>query len=463
MNNIKTRILIVDDDPSFCEAKSKRLKDNGFEVQTATDPKKALKIFDTETFDLVITDLRMESLSGIELLAKIKDISPDTEVIVITGFASIETAIEAIKAGAYDYIAKTAPFQELLFKIQKALEKKKYQYEINQLRNVLKERFSFQNIIGKNEKMQSIYQLIETVKDTEIHILIRGETGTGKELVAKAMHFNSCRKNEPFIVLNCAAISETLIESELFGHDKGAFTGAIKDKPGKLELANGGTIFLDEIGDMSVKLQAKLLRVLQDKKFERVGGTKMLSTDARIISATNRDLEKLMQNGGFREDLFYRIDVVNIKIPPLRERLDDLKLLVNHFIDKFNKDFEKNTKGFSNKAMDLILTYNWPGNVRELENLIGKLIITAKGNTISKQEVEAILPGLSKTKLTQGKGLADLNWENMTEATEKEYLETLLTKYKGRLKSVSQKAEINRRTLYKKMKAYKLRKEDFIP
>lgn len=461
MSNKKAKILIVDDDPVFCETKSKRLKDAEFIVQTTTDPQEALEKASTETFDLVLTDLMMKGLNGIELLKKVKDVSPATEVIVITGMASIETAVEAIKSGAYDYIAKSSPHQELVLKISKALEKKEYRQEIEQLRNALKERYSFRSIIGKTETMQNIYHLIETVSDTDVSVLIRGETGTGKELVARAIHFNSTRKNKPFVVVNCAAVSENLVESELFGHEKGAFTGAIKEKPGKLELAKGGTVFLDEIGDMSVNLQAKLLRVLQDKKFERVGGTQMLSTDARIISATNRDLEQLMKEGSFREDLFYRINVVNINIPPLRERIDDIKLLIDHFLNKFQKEFNKKITGFSKQAEDLLLTYTWPGNVRELENLIRKLALIVKDEVISFDVVAKNLPGARVVRVPEDKEIMDLKWQQMIEKTERGYFESLLKQFKGRLKLVAEKAGINRRTLYKKMKVYNLRKEDF--
>lgn len=462
MRNPKAKILIVDDDPAFCKIESKRLKEQGFIVETATDPKKAIEIIETETFDLIISDLKMEELSGIDVLKKVKNISPSTEVILLTAFSSVETAVEAIKSGAYDYIAKSSPYQELVFKISRALEKKDYVNEIDRLKDSLKERYSLRNIIGKNEKMQEVYRLIETVRDTDISVLIRGETGTGKELAAKAIHFNSFRREKPFVIVNCAAISETLVESELFGHVKGAFTGAIKDKPGKLELAAGGTVFLDEIGDLSINLQAKLLRVLQDKKFERVGGTQLLSTDARIISATNRNLEELIKENRFREDLFYRINVVSIDIPPLRERIDDIKLLLDYFLVISNREFNKKIEGFSDGAMKLLLTYNWPGNVRELENLIKKMVLTVKGAEISDKDVKNNLKGAVSEMLLKKEFFTKLPWKEMMNKTEKEYFESLLRQFKGKLTMVCQKANINRRMLHRKMNIFNLRREDYL-
>lgn len=462
-NQTAPKILIVDDDPAFCEAKSKRLQMEGFTVQTTTDPKEALVKISAGHFDLVLTDLKMKEISGIELTKKTKEISPDTEIIVITGFADIETAVEAIKAGAYDYLAKSSSNQEILLKISHALERRMNLCEITKLRETLKEKYSFRDIIGKTEKIQEVYNLIRTVSDTDVPVLIRGETGTGKELVARAVHFTSRRKDKPFIVLNCAAISPSLIESELFGHEKGAFTGAVSEKPGKLEIADGGTVFLDEIGDMSVELQAKLLRVLQDNKFERVGGTRLLSTDARIISATNRNLEELIKEGKFREDLFYRINVVNINLPPLRERIEDIVLLIDHFLHKFNREFNKRIEGFSKKAVDLLFSYNWPGNIRELENLIRKLTLITNNKNISFEETKKNLRDFSYLKTAKGSNFKNLRWKEMMENTEKTYFESLLKQFGGRLTPVYKKAGIHRRTLYKKMKIYNLKKEDFIP
>lgn len=458
----QSNILIVDDDPTFCELKSNRLSSSGFNVETTQDPIHAQQLINEYNFDLILSDLQMEKLDGIELLHWVKEHSPDTPVILLTGFSSVETAISAIKGGAYDYLEKNCPFEELLFKINRALDKKHDHRELENLRKTLKERYIYKNIIGKNEQMQEVYNAIEMVRDIDVTVLIRGETGTGKELVARAIHFGGIRKDKPFIVVNCAAISETLIESELFGHEKGAFTGAIKEKPGKLELAAEGTIFLDEIGDMSINLQAKLLRVLQDKKFERVGGTKLLSSDARIISATNRNLEQHMKEGRFREDLYHRINAISIQIPPLRERLDDMEILIKHFLDIFNKELGKNVTEIPPKAIDLFLNYSWPGNVRELENVIRKLILIAKDSIVTEENVKKYLGHIQELKDPLRKIDTHIPLPKFLENSEREYIITLLKQSKGRLKNAAVKAGIDRRTLYKKMKYFNILKEDFL-
>lgn len=460
---IQPNILIIDDDPLFCELKSKLLFSSGFGVSTIQDPIQAQEIIKQTEFDLILTDLQMEKMDGLEFLNWANQNYPDIPVILITGFSSVETAVKAIKSGAYDYLEKNCPFEEILFKINRALEKKHSKQELESLRKTLKERYTYKNIIGKNEKMQEVYNSIELVCDLDLTVLIRGETGTGKELVARAIHFGGIRKDKPFIVVNCAAMNENLVESELFGHEKGAFTGAIKEKPGKLELASDGTIFLDEIGDMSINLQAKLLRVLQDKKFERVGGTKLLSTDVRVITATNRNLEQLMKEGKFREDLYHRINAIAIYIPPLRERFDDMDLLIEHFLHTFNKDLGKNIAGFSPETINLFINYPWPGNIRELENVIRKLFLTSKETIINADHVIKCFVQFEAPKIAPS---AEIDYSiplpKFLEDAEKEYIISLLKQHKGKLINAAQKAGIDRRTLYKKMKLYNIKRGDFL-
>lgn len=369
------KILVVDDEAINREVLAEILSMEGYEVITAADGMEALENMKEMDFDLVLTDLMMPRLDGIALLSQIKEISPPTLGIVFTGFGSIETAVKAMKAGAYDYITKPLQVDEVKIAIKKALDFQRLQRENISLRRQLKKKYFFENMIGDSEGMQDIFHLIETVADSDSNILILGESGTGKELVARAIHYNSQRQNSPLIPVNCGAIPESLLESELFGHEKGAFTGAIAHRIGRFELAKGGTIFLDEIAEMSPALQVKLLRVLQGHEFERVGGTKTIKVNVRIIAATNQDLEEAVAKKTFREDLYYRLNVIPIKLPALRERKSDIPLLFAHFLEHFNLEKKKNLEGISTEAMNLLINYRWPGNVRELENLVERLVI----------------------------------------------------------------------------------------
>src|SRR3990172_2902978 len=331
---MKYRILVVDDQEPFSHQVKKRLEKEGYEVAIRTDGKRALKTIEETRYNLIISDLRIPDLDGLDLLTNVKERFPETAFIVMTAFGSIETAVEAMKKGANDYITKPFSSEELVLIIKNVLEKQSLEYEIKILRKEVEGIYSFGNIIGKNQKMQEVYDLISDVADTDATVLIRGETGTGKEIVARSIHFNSRRKDKVFVSLNCGALPETLLESELFGYEKGAFTGAIKQKIGKFEYADGGTVFLDEAGDLSMTTQIKLLRVLQEKVIERVGGNDEIHGDVRIIAATHKDLEDEVENGRFREDLYYRLNVVPICLPPLRERKDDMLLLTKHFLSK---------------------------------------------------------------------------------------------------------------------------------
>jgi DNA-binding NtrC family response regulator len=369
------QILVVDDEPNVREVLTTLLSQAGYVVTAVADGISAIEAVKRTSFDLVLTDLRLPKMNGIEVLTRIKALDSRIVGIVITGYGTVETAVDAMKAGAFDYLMKPFNVSEVLLLIKRALEYQGLRAENVQLKKTLEGRFRFSNLIGNSEGMRYVCEMIEKVAESDSTILLLGESGTGKELVAKTLHFNSHRKDKPLIPINCGAIPENLLESELFGHEKGAFTGAASTRIGRFEMADGGTIFLDEIGEMSPALQVKLLRVLQQREFERVGGTKTIRVDVRIIAATHRDLEVAVASGVFREDLFYRINVIPIAIPPLRERTEDIPLLIHHFLEHFNKTKNKNLEGFSDEALKLLISYSWPGNIRELENLIERLVI----------------------------------------------------------------------------------------
>jgi two-component system response regulator PilR (NtrC family) len=373
--NKDLRLLVVDDEESMREFLRLMFEKEGYIVFTADSSEKAMEFFNEEIFDLVVSDIQLgRGMNGMELLKQIKKISPETIFLMVTAYATLETAIEAFREGAWDYILKPFDINEIKIKIANALEKRSLELEVIRLRRELSEKYRYQNIIGKNEKMLRIFDLIERVAPTDAAVLVTGESGTGKDLVARAIHYSSHRKNHSFVFINCPAMPEQLLESELFGHTKGSFTGAIRDKEGLLEQANNGTVFLDEIGEMPLQMQVKLLNVLQDKKFRRVGGNKEISSNFRLITATNRKLQAAVENGKFREDLWYRINVIQIDMPPLRERLDDIPLLINYFLLKFREQTSKKIKGIDPVSIKALESYNWPGNVRELENAIERAV-----------------------------------------------------------------------------------------
>jgi DNA-binding NtrC family response regulator len=369
------RILVVEDEERTREFLREFLEVEGFDVETATDGQEAIETLESMEFDLVLTDMKMPKADGLAVLEGIRRINPQTAAIVFTGYGTIDTAVKAVKLGAYDYITKPLKTDEISMVIQRALEHRKLALENEMLQRQLKRKYRFDNIVGDSENMQDVFRLVEKIANKDSKVLIYGESGTGKELVARAIHFNSDRKQRPLIPVNCGAIPEELLESELFGHERGAFTGATRTRIGRFELGNGGTIFLDEIGDMSPSLQVKVLRVLQEHEFERVGGMKTIKVDIRVIAATNKDLEKNMADGKFREDLFYRLNVIPIQLPPLRQRKSDIPLLVSHFIQQYNSKKRHNIVGVSPEAMQLLQAYDWPGNVRELENMIERIVI----------------------------------------------------------------------------------------
>lgn len=379
-------VLIVDDEVGIRESLRMILKKD-YEIFMAKNAEEAFLAIKENLPDVVLLDIILPDLDGIKVLERIKQEFPSIIVIMITATKTVKTAVEAMKLGAYDYITKPFDIDELRLIISRALSTQALEKEVKYLRQEIDKNFGFQNIIGKSKEMQEIFKIVRQIADSKSTVLIMGESGTGKELISRAIHFNSNRKNYPFITINCAAIPDTLIESELFGHERGAFTNAIEKKLGRFEIAHQGTLFLDEIGELSLPTQAKILRFLEEKSFYRVGGSKTIKVDVRLICATNKDLRQMIKNGSFREDLFYRINVVPIILPPLRERKEDIPLLVDHFIKKFNRENNKNVKGISPEALELMMNYEWPGNVRELENLIERIIALTSRDIIQADEL----------------------------------------------------------------------------
>jgi len=380
------KILVVDDEPGILETLSRSLGDERYQVLTVDSGEGALAKVREEKPEVVLLDIRMPEMDGIETLGRIRQFDEKSSIIILTAYGSMDTVVEAMKLGAYDYIPKPFDLEKLKSLIKGALEAKRLAREVAPPKR-LEERYKLENIVGKNPKMFEVYKRIGRVVDNKATVLIRGETGTGKELVARAIHFNGILKDGPFIPVDCASLPEDLLESELFGHEKGAFTGAIAKRIGKFELASGGTLFLDEIGNLNLTTQAKLLRALQEKRIERVGGTQPIKIEVRIITATHRDLEKAVREGSFREDLYYRLNVVLINLPPLRERKDDIPLLVEHFLRRYRSESQGKLKYVPLKTMDLLMRYNWPGNVRELENVIERAVVMGKGNAILAQDL----------------------------------------------------------------------------
>ena len=384
----RSRILIVDDESSIRIALFRALEKKGHQILTASSLTEAENLASAEqSLDVVLVDLRLPDGNGMDLMTKIQKLHPHCQALVLTGFGTIESAIEATKRGAFHYIAKPFNIDEVLTLVEKALQHKRLSQENKALRNQLHEKYRFENIIGQSPEITSVFEMIERVADSDSTILITGESGTGKELVARAIHYNSPRAEKLMVPVNCGAIPEELLESELFGHVKGAFTGAIASRQGRFEVAHNGTIFLDEVGDMSPSLQVKILRVLQERSFESVGSTKTLEVDVRIIAATHKDLDLAVKNKSFREDLFYRLNVIPIKIPALRQRRSDIPILIHHFLTQFNETKRRDIQGFSPDAMDLVMSYAWPGNVRELENLIERLVILKGSGVIEVRDL----------------------------------------------------------------------------
>ena len=448
------KILVVDDDTDVLEVISDILGQAEYEVDQAKDGREAVQRVENDFYDLVITDLNLPCVDGMKVLEYVIDQSPGTMCIIITGYGTIKSSVEAIKKGAFDYISKPIKSDEILLVVEKALKFRQLERENTLLKQQLHKKYQFDNFIGDSNPIQKVFELIERVADTDSTVLITGESGTGKELIAKAIHYNSYRRDKPLVVINCGAIPEELLESELFGHEKGAFTGAHKMRVGRFEMANGGTIFLDEIGDMSPNLQVKLLRVLQEQRFERVGGTRTLEIDVRIIAATNKNLINAVNKNRFRQDLYYRLNVIPIKVPPLRMRKSDIPLLVEFFVSKFNKQKQKHIVGFTQQAMNCLMEYSWPGNVRELENLVERLVILASDNKIDLDDVPDSIKGKGdKVESIEVKIPKDgIVFEHAVEEYEKKLILQALSETNWVKTKAAKLLNINRTTLIEKMK-----------
>ena len=441
------KILVVDDEQIVRESLANWLKEDGYQVELAESGPQALERIQSASFHIVLLDLKMPEMNGIQVLQEIKRNFSDIEVIIMTAYGSIHTAVEAIKEGAFDYIVKPFDPEEVGLLIRKILDHKNLVLENILLRQKLEEKYEFEDLIGKSAVMQNLFGLIRNVAPTQATVLITGESGTGKELVAKAIHTLSPRRYQPFIALSCGALPDTLLESELFGYEKGAFTGAVHTKKGRFELADGGTLFLDEIGEISLKTQIDLLRVLQEKEFRRLGGTEVIKVDVRIISATNRDLAEAIRQGIFRSDLFYRLNVVSIPLPPLRDRKEDIPLLAKHFLKRYSIEINKKVDRLEPRALESLMNYNWPGNVRELENAVERGVVISQSRELTEKDFAFLQSG--PAPLSEG-GI-----KNLQELERLHVLKVLEENHWNISKSASELG-IDRVTLYNKIKKYGL-------
>jgi DNA-binding NtrC family response regulator len=452
------RILVVDDEELNRDLLQQMLEREGYQVAIAANGQEALALLRQETFHVVLTDLKMPGMTGVEVIRELKMLAPSTVGIIHTAYGSVETAVEAMKVGAFDYVTKPVRRDELLVVIQRALEFQRLHHENASLRKQLKAKYKFDNIISDNEKMQAIFTQVEKVADTDSTVLIYGESGTGKELFARALHYNSYRQDKPLVPINCGAIPEELLESELFGHEKGAFTGATAQRLGRFELANGGTIFLDEIGEMRPSLQVKILRVLQEREFERIGGTRTIKVDVRILAATNKNLEELVARQQFRDDLYWRLNVIPLTLPPLRERLSDIPLLVAHFIARFNAEKKQHLTGITPEALLILQSYHWPGNVRELENMMERIAILKGSGMIMPEDLPEKIARPSLPRSVPGVDIPDdgIDFDAMVEAFEKQLLMQALVKSGGVKSKAANLLRMNRTTLVEKVKKLRL-------
>ncbi len=452
-------ILVVDDEKSMRDFLSIFLKQEGYQVKCASSGRDAFELLEKKEFDLVITDIKMPDISGVDVLRKINSINLNTPVIMITAFASNETALEALQEGVYDYILKPFNVDEMKIIVKRALEKKRLLDENAYLKTELEEKHRYSQILGKSEKIEKIFKLIDQVADGNSTISISGESGTGKELVARAIHLRSSRKNNSFVCISCGAIEENLLLSELFGHKKGAFTGAISDKKGLLEEAEGGTFFLDEIGEAPLSIQVKLLRVLQDKEFKRVGENKNIKIDVRFISATNQNLLELVEKKIFREDLYYRLNVIPVGLPPLRERKEDIPILAEGFLKRFTESNNRKIKGFTPEAMESLERFNWPGNVRELENAIERAVVLESSNMIQAKSLPESVTALFKTSESQIPKLSEegIDLEEYIEKIEKELITTALNRTNGVLNKAASLLNLSFRSFRYRLEKYKIK------
>lgn len=447
----KASILIIDDDEAILDACSQVLEKEGYKTKGIKDGRGGLKFFKKEFFHIVLLDLKLPGLDGMEILTKIKEETPETPVIIITGYASIDSAVEAMKRGAYDYLAKPFNPEELRVTVKKALGSRKILLENLYLRKELESKSEFDMVVGKSKPMEKVLNIIRRVSPTESTVLITGESGTGKELIAREIHKHSPRRNGPFVAVDCGALVETLFESELFGHVKGSFTGAYETKHGRFEVANGGTIFFDEISNISPNIQANLLRVIQEREVTRIGSSKPIKVDVRIVAATNANLTDSVTKGKFREDLFYRLSVVPIHLPSLRERKEDIPLLVKHFLQKYNKRAKRNVISISPPVKKALMEYDWPGNIRELENTIERALVFSKGDEIEMEDL--VYHGIrASTELWNPSGEKPRKLEEI----EKEYIKAVFQAQNGNKSKTAKILGIDRKTLWAKIKKYNI-------
>ncbi|BDG07378.1 sigma-54-dependent transcriptional regulator [Anaeromyxobacter paludicola] len=464
MGNERTRILVVDDEEIVRESLGGWLEKDGFFVQSVPDGKSAVEALEKERWSILLTDLKMPGMDGLQVLEEAKKRQPDLVVVLMTAYATIDTAVSAMKLGAYDYLVKPFDPEELSLMMQKIVSQQTLVRENAVLRKALKREYGFHDVVSKSPAMQQVFELARVAARSNSTILVLGESGTGKEVMARAIHAESPRAQGPFVAISCAALTESLLESELFGHEKGSFTGASARKIGKFEAANGGTLFLDEIGDISPKLQLDLLRVLEDRRFHRVGGTDPISVDVRIVAATNRDLRKAVAEGKFREDLLYRLNVIVINLPPLRERKEDIPLLVEHFTEQLGVEMQRRIEGVSSDAMVALMSYDWPGNVRELRNVLERGAVVAQGRIIQALDLGLAPAAVPEGAAGVGAGAAAAGASDEVPATledvEKRHITQMLAHTGGNVSQAARLLGIDRVTLYNKIRKYQLRRGD---
>jgi len=454
MNDRKYKVLVVDDDKNVRRMIEINLeKEKRYEVIHASNGESCLHQLQEDVPDIILLDLQLPGIDGIETLKRIREFSSKIPVVMISGHGTIETAVKSMKLGAYDFITKPFSADRLKITVKNALDNSALRNEVDRLRAELHEKYQFKNIIGQSGAMQEVFKAVSKVINSDVTVLLQGESGTGKELIARAIHYESeKRRNKPFVAVNCSALPESLLESELFGHEKGAFTGATQRRIGKFELANGGTVFLDEIGEMSPALQVKVLRVLQEREFERVGGNELIRVDVRIISATNKDIEEAVRKGEFREDLYYRLSVFPIRIPPLRERKEDIPLLAYHFLKRYAARENKEVNKISAEALELMMAYHWPGNVRELENAIERAVILASTDEIVPSDLPPVVRAIGEKRAYE----ADKTLSSWIEKLEEEALRKALLECEGNVSKTARMLGIGRATIYRKAKKYGL-------
>jgi DNA-binding NtrC family response regulator len=460
----KKRILLIDNEAGLCRMMEQVLLDNGYLARAYTSPQKAVDEFQPGAWDLVISDIKMPGMSGLEVLQKIKEMSRDTPVIMITAYATVDMSIQALRKGAYDMLTKPFEPEELIYRVKNALQQSELLEENRELRKELEGKFRFDNIIGTSEQLRTLLGKVEKVAVRDTSVLITGESGSGKELIAQAIHYNSPRHESRFVAINCGALPETLLESELFGYKKGAFTGAKENRQGLLEAADGGTLFLDEVGNLPMNVQKTLLRFLQEKEFNRLGDTSPTRVDVRVLSATNADLKEAVKSGAFREDLYYRLNVVNIHLPALRERRDDIPLLAAHFIHLQNQKFNTTVKGFEKDAMQSLCDFEWPGNIRQLRNVIEACMAMEVEDYICRESLGQFIDIVPVTEQAVQNRLhcdKDVPFNTALDRFETELLKGLLTKHRGNIEAAAREADMNMATIYRKIKKYGIRKEEF--